>query len=69
MFKLEIETDNSAFEDEPFREIAHILRHMALAFDDWANGKNCHISVRDSNGNKVGLWSYSDDGTVVDALA
>lgn len=57
MFKLEIETDNAAFEDGAELEIARILRNVAerLEYLDGLREGN----ARDINGNRVGRWELS----------
>lgn len=56
-FKLEIDCDNAAFEDEPpsCHEIARILREAAWRISEYGlNTKSTSLS--DVNGNKVGKW-------------
>ncbi len=56
MFKLEIETDNAAFEDAPFKEIARILRKLAKDLEQSNAGTiQQDIPLRDLNGNHVGI--------------
>ena len=60
MFKCEIKTGGSAFRDDgdldPFgTEVRRILRHI---INDLGDGKPDGV-IMDSNGNKVGTWSYS----------
>jgi hypothetical protein len=51
--KIEIDMDNSAFEDNP-NELSEILADLAgsLKYRKFNDG-----SIRDSNGNTVGSWS------------
>jgi len=50
-FKLEIETDNAAFEDGPESEVARILRALAARIE---NEFCMSQPVFDINGNRVG---------------
>ena len=52
MFKLEISTDNAAFEDNP-DELAQIVEGVANSIRDGV----VQGMVRDSNGNTVGTFS------------
>ncbi len=52
MFKLEIDTDNAAFEGVPYKEVARILQETALKLMQGYDGGKC----RDTNGNTVGAW-------------
>jgi len=49
MITIRIDTDNSAFEDNPF-ELAEILEKLAKS---WRAYHNLPKSARDSNGNTV----------------
>jgi hypothetical protein len=53
-----IQTDNAAFEDDPGREVARILRSVAGKFSNGLdyNGKK----LLDENGNKVGRLEIMD---------
>jgi len=51
--KLEIDMDNSAFEEPG--EIQNIIEQLAQKLAGASQGE--HGSVRDSNGNTVGSWS------------
>jgi hypothetical protein len=59
MFKLEIETGNEAFAEDPGAELARMLRVLAgrLAIGLHTSDKG---TLRDSNGNRVGSWSYEE---------
>lgn len=46
-----IDCDNAAFEDEPEREVARILRELAAKLDA---GERFDQPLYDSNGNHVG---------------
>lgn len=63
MFKLEFATANAAFTDgNGGEEIAVILRKIATqAADDYTSG-----IVMDSNGNRVGTWSYDQSRAATD---
>lgn len=57
MFKLEIQTDNAAFEgDACGDELATILERIAGQLRE---GYTSSPVVQDSNGNRVGAWSIS----------
>lgn len=64
-FKLEFETGNSAFADDPENEeVARILRGVADRVyegrrDTWSSA--LAGIVRDSNGNTVGRWELTAD--------
>jgi hypothetical protein len=60
MFKIEMQTDNSAFGDtreDNAREVARILRQIAdkLKNDEWASN-GMHQTIFDLNGNDVGRF-------------
>lgn len=48
---ISIDCANAAFDDVPCFEVAKILRHLAAKFDSGIIPQ----TIRDSNGNKVGL--------------
>ena len=50
-FTVEIECDNAAFADEPYEELARILRELA---DDIEESCSASHPLRDINGNRVG---------------
>jgi hypothetical protein len=55
MFKLEIETVNAAFDDEPASEIARILRELAGKMErEGAPARGYSWTLWDVNGNRVG---------------
>lgn len=54
MFKLEITTDNAAFEDDEGSEVARILSALA---ERLAAGSERGGGLYDLNGNRVGQWS------------
>jgi hypothetical protein len=56
MFRLTIETDNAAFEDDG--ELARILRRLADKVDAVPAGWD-HGNVMDTNGNNVGEWEMT----------
>jgi hypothetical protein len=47
-----IQADNAAFEDGGYREVAHVLQKAVRLDGPIVEGD--HISLYDSNGNKVG---------------
>lgn len=57
MFKLEIATDNAAFDDEPAAECARILREIAGKLERGDSLGGGHIF--DANGNRVGHWEMT----------
>jgi hypothetical protein len=58
MIKIEIKTDNSAFEPDPNWEVARILRHLA----DLLNaGHDGDIPLKDINGNMVGMYAKIEE--------
>lgn len=62
MFRIEIATDNAAFDDDPASEVGRILRKLAenfLHFGDWRAAESG--DVRDYNGNTVGRWQYTPE--------
>jgi hypothetical protein len=59
MLKIEIETDNAAFE-YPREECARILRDIADSLEGGRNGGVCI----DANGNRVGTWELADEGEI-----
>lgn len=56
-FRLEVDCDNAAFADEPFTELAAVLRRVADRLDN-ARGREFtdfeFSGVRDTNGNRCG---------------
>lgn len=64
MFRIEIETDNAAFDDDGGSEIARILRGVADKFDGIvlpADLDTLSVNLYDINGNRVGLATYTTD--------
>ena len=61
MFRVEIETKNQAFTEDPGREIARALSKVIEKLNYGA----VHGWVMDYNGNKVGFWGL-DERTVED---
>jgi hypothetical protein len=57
MFTLTIDTGNAVFADDPRPELARILESLAVRLPD-ANDSG---TVRDSNGNTVGRWTFETD--------
>ena len=54
-----INTDNAAFEDDPWSETADILESIAQNFRDDRDLQ--YDKVRDSNGNTVGIITMEDE--------
>lgn len=62
MIKIEIETDNAAFEgDDRIPEIVRILRALAgdLEGERIPTGEGFRVPLRDVNGNRVGWVNFS----------
>jgi hypothetical protein len=53
--RIEFDTDNAAFEDNPIGEIKAILARVAQLV---ANGVD-EAPVYDTNGNRVGFWTLN----------
>ena len=62
MFKLWINTDNAAFDDDTREfEVARMLREVADKIE--SNGLQwCYQNIKDINGNIVGQWAEKDEG-------
>lgn len=59
MFRLTIQTDNAAFDDDNFsHELARILRQLAERAENLSPPADKSYSevVRDINGNRIGEW-------------
>jgi hypothetical protein len=52
-FKLEINTDNAAFDGAPLLEVARMLRDLASHLED--AGDTINLPLYDVNGNRVGF--------------
>lgn len=55
-FKLEIETDNAAFEEDPAPE----LRRLLFVVAEHVHAGRKDGKVQDVNGNTVGAWSIEE---------
>ena len=55
MFKVKLETDNSAFEDDLAGEVSRILSAISQKFKAGQHEGVC-VGI---NGNKVGTWKWS----------
>jgi hypothetical protein len=55
MFKLEIKTENSAFDGNCNEEIARILRNLADSLVNDEPGNYYEYTLKDINGNTVGI--------------
>jgi hypothetical protein len=58
-FKVEIDTDNAAFEDDLGTEIARILTGVIRDCGQLSHGHYVTQSLRDTNGNRVGKFTYA----------
>ena len=56
-FKCEIDTENDAFAHDPHYELSKIIKKIAIDIDDFVCIERTKI-VRDTNGNKIGSWSF-----------
>jgi hypothetical protein len=62
MFRLEIETGNAAFEEQPGEELAAMLGELAEKVrEELGSSLHARGPLRDSNGNIVGQWDYTAD--------
>lgn len=55
-FTLKLKTDNAAFGDDPGIEVARILQQVASDVGDLSGRQIITGTVRDVNGNMVGIW-------------
>jgi hypothetical protein len=61
-FKLEINMDNAAFEEDPGPELTWILRRLAEKTETWTFAVDrFHPGIYDSLGNKVGTAEVVED--------
>lgn len=61
-FRLEIDCNNSAFDDESlFHEVARILHETARQVER-GNVSGLYQNLRDSNGNPCGTFRLKDEG-------
>lgn len=56
---IKLETDNAAFEDGSGREVARILRKLAVKIQDDDLEALTGGKLMDVNGNSVGTWEVS----------
>lgn len=61
MFKLEIATDNAAFEDAPARELARMLRDVAKRIENGHLSAVAGGNILDVNGNTCGYFTHEPD--------
>ena len=59
-FTLKIECDNAAFERDPAKEVARILKEVAKQVGAYPAFPGVG-KVRDVNGNSVGTYGFSED--------
>jgi hypothetical protein len=52
-FRIEFDTDNAAFADHFWWEVADVL-------DQIADSRREEGLLRDSNGNRIGFWSHEE---------
>ena len=64
-FTISIDCDNAAFDGNPSMEIARQLRLLAnqLHDTDVLYGREDRGGIRDTNGNAVGTWRFTVEGT------
>jgi len=60
MFKLELATDNAAFDNHAGREVARILRKLAAEVEHGLFAGRDNTKLRDINGNTVGRAEWSE---------
>ena len=62
-FTLRIDTENEAFEGNPGKEIARLLRKAATEAESQVYDYSIleRRVIMDTNGNRVGEWNYHDD--------
>lgn len=60
MLRVELETGNAAFVDSDYREVAKILRGLAMNFENGAP-EACHGRLRDTNGNVCGHYWFAPE--------
>jgi len=62
MFRIEIETSNAAFVEQPGAELGAILEALATRVrEDLGSENEAHGQLRDTNGNTVGMWDYTPE--------
>jgi hypothetical protein len=59
-FTINMTCDNAAFEDNPEREVARILRRIADRLDQFIDIEPTWHTIFDTNGNDVGRWSLGE---------
>lgn len=57
-FRLELDTSNAAFTDDPRTELAAILEHAGRELVDDCHTDGLPVYLRDTNGNRVGHYLY-----------
>jgi hypothetical protein len=60
MLRVTIETGNAAFVDTDNREIAKILKGLAMNFENGMR-EACHGRLRDTNGNVCGRYEFEPE--------
>ncbi len=55
-----IEMDNAAFEDTNGIDLARILKRLANQIDDYSLTSADNLTLRDSNGNRVGSFTVTE---------
>ena len=58
ILRIEFSTDNAAFQDNAF-EVASVLEKLAEQLDDEPSADDSG-TIRDSNGNTIGGWTWSE---------
>lgn len=60
IFRLTVNTDNSAFEDDPARELVRILHSVAGRIER-GDDFSMYQTILDANGNDVGRFALKPD--------
>lgn len=61
MFRLEIETSNAAFDDNPGLALSEMLHDLADKFSEGGDIGEATGHLRDVNGGSVGQWQYTPE--------
>lgn len=61
MITITINTDNDAFQDDPWGEVASILESIATNMREYPNLEDQSGKIYDSNGNSCGTLIFKDE--------